>query len=45
MIDQVNANGAMIIQGAGNLELGADPVNAGDQNRLIKSLKFKKAAK
>ncbi len=45
MIDQVNADGVMFIQGVGNLELGTDPVNAGDQNWLIKPFKFKKPAK
>jgi len=45
VIYQVNANGVMLIQGAGNLELGADAVNTGDQNRLPKALKFKKSTK
>ena len=45
VIDQVNADGIMSFQGAGDLELGTDPVSTGDQDRLLKSLKFKKAAK
>jgi len=45
VIDQVNADGIMSFQGAGDLELGTDPVSTGDQDRLLKSLEFKKAAK
>jgi hypothetical protein len=35
----------MLSQGSGNLQLGADSVNAGYQNRLLVALKFKKPAK
>lgn len=45
MVDQVNADGIMPVQGVGNLEFATDSVNAGDQHRLLKPLEFKEAAK
>ncbi len=35
----------MPFQRCGDFKLGADPVNTGDQNRLLMSLKLKKPAK
>jgi hypothetical protein len=41
VIDQVNADGTIFVQSAGYLELGADAINAGDQNWLLETLKLK----
>lgn len=45
VVNNINTDGIMSFQGIGNLELGADPINTGDQNRMIESPKFKKPAK
>jgi hypothetical protein len=41
MIDDVNADCIVLVQCVGDLELGANSVNAGYQDRLLVSLEFK----
>jgi hypothetical protein len=45
VIDQVNTNSIVLVQSRSNLQLGADPVNAGYQSRLFVPLEFKKPSK
>ena len=45
MIDDVNTNRIVLVQGVGNLQLGTYSVNAGRQNWLVISLEFEKPAK
>ena len=42
MIDDVDADGIVLVQDVGNLQLGAYRVGAGHQNRPVIPLKFKK---
>ena len=44
MIDQVNADGIMLAQSHGYLQLGADAVHTGNENRLLIPFKLKKPA-
>jgi len=45
VINQVNTDGIMPGQSRGDFQLGAYPVDAGHQYRLLVSLEFKKPAK
>ena len=44
VIDQVGADGVIPVQGIGYFKLGANPVGAGNQHRLLESLQLEKPA-